>query len=105
MEKLVTEVIESNYQILKSEPPQITINAKGEVPTTGWTNGKLNQYLTFVEPTDGIMSFGFTATKPTGTVAQHISIIEASVTVEMPKWMKGYRIYTATKPYEVIFKL
>lgn len=74
--KSVLEVKEVEFKVTK-EGGSITITAKGVVPTGGWSNAELAQYIYINPPADGIYSFDFTAKKPTGIVTQVISPIEA----------------------------
>lgn len=102
--KLVTEVISSEFEILKSNAPQLFLKSDGEVPTGGWSNGQLSPLFYFVPPADGLQEFNFTAEEPIGPATQNISTVQARVTIEMPLWLKGYRITTASgKKHEVVF--
>jgi hypothetical protein len=94
--KLVTKVISSEYQILKTKPLQLAIQAKGEVPSGGWANPELSPYTYLVPPADGIQDFNFNADAPTGPATTQVVVLEAEVTMEKYDWIKGYRIHTAS---------
>jgi len=100
----VTKVIKSDSKILEKLPPLLQIDAEGEVPTSGWTDGKLEPRVYIVNPPDGIQDFDFTAEPPQGPASDVVSAIKASATIHFQEWMKGYRIHAKEGSHEVIFK-
>lgn len=108
MEKSETAVLEvtalKSVDIIKSNPPSLHVSADGYVTTSGWTCGMLmpREYVT--PPADGIQEFDFVATPPDGIVLQVISKISASgVLPEMPAWVRGVRVVTATNKIDFAF--
>lgn len=100
------------YGFEKKLPPNLVIDAQGEVPTSGWTSPRLSIYVYIQPPADGIQDFDFIATAPSGIVLQVISPISAQTTLQdidvenywgpgMP--LKGIRVHSASNKIEVVF--
>ncbi len=95
--KKVLEVQSVQLSILESLPEQLRIIASGTVPTGGWTDPELIQYVYVTPPRDGIYDFDFVAKPPEGIVTQVITPIEVSYTLEsIPDDLKGARIHAST---------
>lgn len=92
----------ATFFINKKNPPEISIHAKGEVPTTGWTNAQLIPFMYITPPNDGIQEFDFTANSPEGVVFEVFSPIVANYYFEKPNWMRGFKIYTSSNNSKVM---
>lgn len=91
------------YNINKKNPPEVVICAIGEVPTSGWTNGKLTPWMYVVPPEDGIQDFSFIANAPLDISLSVITPITGGITWVQSDWMKGIRIHSSTNSIEVKF--
>ena len=78
MKKLVLVVKEIQLSILKSNPPKLAITVIGVVPTSGWQNPELVEYIYVQAPPDGIYDFDFIAEPPQGTSLQVFTPITVS---------------------------
>lgn len=97
---LVTEVLRTEFALTHELQPKLMLAAWGEVPTTGWKNGKLEPRATGQPDAQGLIEADFTAEKPTGLVSQVLSAIPASLILSAEA--KRVRIHTAAaQPYEV----
>ena len=105
MSVLIANVKSVCFDILKSSPPQVLVEAKGEVSTGGWSNPMLAPRFYIVPPEDGIQEFDFVATPPSpGTiVTQGFKEVSAESTGVKTDWMKGVRVYAAANAIEVLF--
>lgn len=85
-------------EILKSNPPQLAIVARGETRTNGWTNGQLIPRFNPHHPTlDGVYEFDFVAEAPGGISARVISPIEANYIIpQIPGNLKEVVAYSET---------
>lgn len=91
----IYEVTDIKLNILKTNPPQLRIMAKGKVTSSGWSNPQLIQFNYIQPPPDGIYDFDFVATRPTGIVLTVISDVRTSyVVAPLPKDLKGVRIHS-----------
>jgi len=88
--------------VLESQPPQLSIHAKGVVPTGGWTNARLEPCEDEDDqPEDGIYSFNFVATPPEEVAIQVISPIEAYYRINpLPADLKGVKVIASTNSIE-----
>ncbi len=91
----VPTIVSIHCSINKSDPPQLVVDAGGEVPTGGWTNPLLTPRTYVTPPADGIWEYDFTAIRPTGMVTQVLTPIAASHTwPDYPATtLKGIRVY------------
>lgn len=97
----IRSVIEASLSLLKSNPPQLLISAVGTVSSGGWKNPSLDRRHYIAPPSDGILDYDFSASPPVGTAIQVILPIAAQdVLVEIPLWLKGVRIHSATNQVE-----
>lgn len=95
MEKIL-EVTEIKLAVLKSFPPQLSIDASGRVSTGGWSNPQLKPHVYVRPPEDGIYDFDFVADRPGGIVPQIVSPIHAGhVMKTFPETLKGVRIHAS----------
>lgn len=102
--KPIRKVHTLELQLLKSTPPQLVINATGEVPTGGWKNGTLA--LRFYEgpPKNGLIDYDFVAEPPAGPNIPVVLPIAAQTTLtDPPAWLRGVRVRSATN--HVVAKL
>ncbi|QDV48131.1 hypothetical protein [Gimesia fumaroli] len=89
----VPKILKATYSIEKSLPPNLVVNAIGEVNTGGYTNVNLDRVIYKTIPKDGIQDYVLTAVSPTGPVPQVISKVKASHTWKAyPAWVKGIRV-------------
>lgn len=103
----VMEVIDVTLITLESQPPQYVINAKGEVPTGGWTNPCLEPrfYMGGTVP-DGVQDYDFVAEPPNGgvNVTQAKALVSAALYLgRLPDLIKGVRIHSETNDKEELF--
>ena len=102
----VSRITSVQCAIDKSNSPNLTVTAVGEVPTLGWTKPSLTRVVYVQFPPDGIWDYNFTAIPPTGPVPSVISPVQAA-----DCWkgyptgkLKGIRIHCASGPaWEVRF--
>lgn len=95
--KKVLEVNEGGANILKSEPPILSITALGTVSTDGWKNPRLVPYVYVQFPPDGIWDFDFVAEEPDGPVPQVLTPIVGHYDWKgFPAELKGVRIHSST---------
>lgn len=89
----VTDVQAFSINLPKPLDDIISINAVGEVPTTGWTALRLSQRFYVVPPADGIWDFDFIGDEPTGIVGQVVLPVAAQLVLPAPAWCKGVRVH------------
>ena len=92
----VLEVKDVRLTVYRSIPPKLLIEADGIVPTTGYTDPELIEYIYKQPPPDGIYDFDFVATPPQGGSADVLSPISASyLLVPIPKGLKGVKVHAS----------
>lgn len=98
MAKKVLQVLKIELSIQEINPPNLVINTKGEVTSSGWGNGVLIPYIYIAPPADGIYEFDFVADPPSGIVPQVISPIDAErfVWKGFPSELKGVKVYASS---------
>ena len=98
MTKKVLKVLEIELSIEKINPPNLVINAKGEVTTGGWSNGHLLPFVYITPPVDGVYEFDFVADPPEGIVPQVITPIDAKPFIwkAFPEELKGVKVYASS---------
>ena len=97
----IRSVIDVSLSLLKSNPPQLLVNAVGTVSSGGWKNPSLDRRYYVTPPADGIQDYDFTAVPPVGPAIQVILPTAAQdVIVDIPAWLKGVRIHSATNNIE-----
>jgi hypothetical protein len=115
---IVYRVDDVTIVLTKREPPHVMITARGTVPTQGWSNAELIPYLYLVPPADGIQAFCFVAEPPTGIVAQVLTPIVATYTIDplseqgvgtspqgvgtSPVWVRGVRVHASSNTKEAL---
>ena len=103
--ELVYSVESVDLAIMKSNPPQLSIHAKGTARTPGYTNPELREIIYVQPPEDGIYEYDFVATPPSGIVTQNLVPIEAStVRHSIPDDLKGIRVRAATNSKETLLE-
>lgn len=104
MDAKIYSVEKASFDIKKSNPPQLVINAAGTVNSSGWKNARrLVPWIYYThEPADGIQDFEFIAIAPTGPVLRLMSPITSDAVITQEDWMKGFRIHTLTNKIEVM---
>jgi hypothetical protein len=101
----IAEVTDVKLAILKSNPPQLSISAKGNVSSSGWTNPELTPFEYVQPPPDGIYDFTFQAVPPTGPAATVMTPVEATYTLNpIPNTLKGVRIHAAQNSKEAMLE-
>lgn len=98
MKTKIYKVTNVSKKLIKTNPPILVIDAQGEVNTTGWSNGVLEQYIYVHPPLDGIYEFSFIAEAPTCTIQEIITPITASSFEwpDPPADLKGVKVYSDT---------
>jgi hypothetical protein len=102
---LISKVESAHVYILKLPKPLhelLSINATGEVPTTGWTNLRLTPRYYVTPPRDGLWDFDFVGDRPQGIVGQVVLPVSAHTVTFAPQWFKGVRIHSATNSVEAL---
>lgn len=100
MEK-IARIDSVSVTYIKKNPPQLKIEAKGQAASMGWTNPTLSPRVYIQPPPNGIYVYDFVATPPTGIVPQVLTPISAElVLTEIPKGMKGVRVYSKSNSKE-----
>jgi hypothetical protein len=93
---LVKKITKIEIYILEKNPPDLSVQVTGEVPTGGYTHVKLIRVNHKTPPKDGIQEYRLVATPPDGPATQVISTVEASHVIENftknAPWIKGVRI-------------
>ena len=86
-----------SLSILRTSPPTLHIAANGVVPSSGWTNGRLEPRIYVTFPADGYQEFDFVADPPTAVVLWVQTPIAAEASIQdFPKEWKGVRVHSAT---------
>lgn len=106
MSEKVLHVTSVSWKLDKSKPPILTIDALGDVGSSGWTDGKLVIKEYIVEPADGFQEFDFEATGPgPGPTTRPILPINGSYELTDPApWIKGVRVHAAKNSLEILFE-
>jgi len=83
--------------VMNTTPKSVYIRASGFVPTSGWSDQKLSEYIYIQPPPDGIWDFDFTARPPEGLVLQVFIRIYVEHTWHGDiEAIKGVRIHSST---------
>lgn len=99
----VLEVTDVELSILKKLPPALSIMAYATVPTPGWTEPELIEWIYVMPPPDGIYDFDLVAERPTGIVPQVITpIVGTHVLQDIPPGLKGVRIHASINSKEAL---
>ena len=101
----VLQVDRVALSIIKTNPPQLKIQADGKTRSAGWSDPELVAHVYIVPPADGIYEYDFVAKPPAGVSAQVITPITAhAVRQDIPKEMKGVRVIAAKNKKEATLK-
>ena len=101
----IAEITDVQLALLKSNPPQLDIVAKGNVTSSGWTSPELVPYVYVMPPQDGIYDYDFQAIPPAGPAATVITPIEARYTLNpLPANLKGVRIHALQNNMEAMLE-
>ena len=101
MSRPVQEATGLSLTILRTHPPTLHIAADGIVPSSGWTNARLEPRIYITFPADGVQEFDFVADPPTGHALWVMSPIHVIADIQgYPSEWKGIRIHTATNKLE-----
>lgn len=99
--ELILEVLDIQFSILESFPPQIHVQATGTVPSKGWTRPQLIPYTYIQLPPDGIYDYAFVAIPPRQVAAQVLSRISTRLQ-EVPQGAKGIRVHASLNSKEIL---
>jgi hypothetical protein len=100
MEK-IAQIDSVSVSLIKTNPPQLKIDAQGQAASPGWTNPTLSPRVYVQPPPDGIWDFDFVATPPSGVVPQVLTPISAGLVLkEIPTGMKGVRVHSKSNSKE-----
>lgn len=93
----VYSVEDAKLAVLNTNPRSLYIRVLGSVPTSGWTDPSLSEYIYVQPPPDGIWDFDFTAQPPEGIVLQAFMriIVEHTWHGDVDA-LKGVRIHAST---------
>ena len=92
----IAEVTSVQLVVLKTNPPQLEIVAKGNTSSAGWTKPVLEQFVYITQPPDGIYDFNFRAVAPAEASGSVITPIKVTHRLSpLPKELKGVRIHAA----------
>lgn len=96
MKKLILGIKNIQLSILKSNPPKLAITVMGVVPTSGWQNPELIEYVYVQPPPDGIYDFDFVAEEPQGKTMQVLTpILVSHIWEGVVEDIKGVRIHSS----------
>lgn len=85
--------------VVGTDPPHLAISAQGTAPSTGYTNPFLFRTIPIDDtpPADGVYSYVFFVTPPTGMVIHGPTRVSASATWEpIPAGITAIRVYAQT---------
>ncbi len=108
----IMKVTKVDYAFAKKRPPDLLIDAEGEVPTGGWMDGQLGPWFYITPPEDGVQDFDFIAESPTGPAPDVVSPITATtniVDIDVENYwganrpLTGIRVHATENSMEVIF--
>lgn len=89
----IQKIKSAMIEIAKTHPPTLEIIASGIVPTSGYSNPKLDPYVYIHPPANGIWDFDFSVEQPNGPNPDVITEMIAKLDWSMPKDLKGIRIH------------
>jgi len=101
----IFNIKEITTDILKSNPPQLSITVKGNTRTSGWKTGQLIPRFNQTHPAiNGIYEFDFVAQIPNGITLQVIDpIVTNFVLTTIPQDLKKIIVYAETNHLEKSF--
>ena len=95
--RIVGKILSVEYDIEKSNPPNLVVRATGQVPTSGYRDEQLVRAVYTKAPADGIQDYYLMATPPNGPAATVLSVVKGknrwnAYTDEAP-WLMGIRVH------------
>ena len=97
----VSEVDRVAVSYIKTNPPQLQIEADGKTGSAGWSEPELVARVYVVPPADGIYDYDFVAKPPPGVAAQVMTPISVkAIRNDVPKGMKGVRVHAQANKKE-----
>lgn len=92
----VYEIKDIRLTVLKTLSPQLAIEVDAIVPTTGYTDPELVEYIYIHPPLDGVYDFDFYATPPSGPSLDVLSPITAKALMDpVPVDLKGVEVHAS----------
>lgn len=92
----VYEIKDVRLTKYRSVPPKLLIEVDAIVPTPGYTDPELVEYIYVQPPPNGIYDFDFYATPPSGVTPQVLTLISARYLMEpMPGGLKGVEVHAS----------
>jgi len=97
MLKKILKTTAVHLMVEEAKPPILSITARGEVTTGGWSDGQLSAYIYIKAPLDGIYEFDFISEAPVDITTDVITPIEAKIQwTEFPSDLKGIKVYSSS---------
>jgi hypothetical protein len=93
MAEKIMEVHEVRCEIAAGAARSLTVFAKGEVNSSGWTEPRLEPHVYVAPPEDGIQGFDFVAQEPDGLRFWATEFVTAEYAAPCESWVKGVRIH------------
>ena len=95
--KIVGTILSVDYSIEKKIPPNLVVDATGQVPTSGYSKVQLMRVVYATPPEDGIQDYVLLAVPPSDQAAAVVSEVKAvdrwtGYEREAP-WIKGMRVH------------
>ena len=92
----VYEIKDVQLTVYRSIPPKLLIEVEAIVPTTGYTDAGLVEYIYIQPPPNGIYDFDCVATPPSGPSSDVLTSISTKYLMDpMPKGLKGVEIHAS----------
>jgi hypothetical protein len=92
----VYEIKDVRLTVYRSFPPKLLIEVDAIVPTTGYTQPELVEYIYVKPPPNGIYDFDFVASPPNGPSADVITPISVKHLMEpMPRELTGVEVHAS----------
>jgi hypothetical protein len=92
----VYEIKDVRLTAYRSVPPKLLIEVDAIVPTPGFTDPELVEYIYVQPPPNGIYDFDFYATPPSGVTPQVLSLISVRHLMEpMPGGLRGVEVHAS----------
>jgi hypothetical protein len=93
----VLEVTSIQLEILKKQPPILSVVVEGIVGSPGWKKARLVPYVYVKPPGNGIYEFDLVALCPTIITIQKLTSIKAAGQwQDYPPDLKGVKVYAST---------
>ena len=98
----VDEVVVDGVMAVDDAPPVMTVSARGQVNSSGWTNSRLIPWIYILEPADGVLDLDFIAAAPSGVVTFGFEKITGGIILAIPAWLVGVRVHSASNVREAM---